>query len=263
MLVFGIILIVAAIGLVVVHVMARRKTGYLLAAQDQTAGALADIARRVAGEIGGGGYSEFVTLTGQAQCPQPLASPLGDRACLHYRMSVTREYEEDYEERDSEGRVRRRTRRGSETMSSQSEATDFTLVDDPGEIEVRVQGADFDGMVQTVDRFEPASSGFGGQLSLGRWRMSVGHLGHGRRTLGFQYREHILPYPASLTVVGQATDQGGGMNIASGGPAFIVSTLSKQQMIGDAKKRASVTAALSGICLLAGIGLTIAGALQG
>ncbi|MCB9524121.1 MAG: hypothetical protein H6702_12245 [Myxococcales bacterium] len=263
MLVIGIILIVAAVGLGVAHVMARRKTGYLLAASDQTAGALADIARRVAGEIGGGGFQEFVTLTGHARCDQPLMSPLGERPCLYYRATVTRQYEEEYEERDSQGNVRRRTRRGSETMSSQSEHVDFLLVDDPGDIDVRLHGADFDGLVKTVDRFDPQGGFGGGTLSYGRFSMQVGGMGRGRRTLGFQYTEHILPAAVDLTVVGQATDRGGRMQIGAGGPAWIVSTKSKAEMIGAAKQTASLTAALSGVCALAGVGLTIAGALQG
>ena len=93
--------------------------------------------------------------------------------------------------------------------------------------------------------------------------MSLHHAGAGRRTLGYKYQEHILPIDRHLTVVGQASNQQGTLMIGRGGAAFIVSLRSRAEMLGSAKKRADLTAALSGVCALVGVGLTIAGLLSG
>lgn len=263
MLPIGIILIVAAVVLVVVHVFARRKTGHLLAAQNSSPGALASLAGKVAGELGGGGFSEFATLTGRPEVDQPLVSPLGVRPCLYYRMTVTRKYEEEYTERDQQGNVQRKTRRGSETMSTQEEFCDFRLQADDGALPVHLEGASFDALTETVDRFDPAGGGMT-VLSFGRFSMAMSSPGSGRRTLGYQYVEHVLPVDRPLTVVGLVTDaRGGGLSSGRGGPAFIVSTRTKNEMLGSAKKTANLTAALSGLCFLAGAVLTIIGAIQG
>ena len=261
MLIAGIVLLVAAVGLIVAHVMARRRTGYLLAAHDRTAQSLIDTAATVASEVGAGGFTEFVTLQGRPEVGQPLISPLAEQPCLYYRMTIRREYEEEYEERDSEGRTHQRTRRGSDTMSTEEQHLDFMLAGD-GAMPVRLDGADFDGLVETMDRFVPGG-GLGASITVGRFQMTVSHAGMGRRTLGFKYHEEILPMGRPLTVIGQASDAPGVLSMGRGGLAFIVSLRTKREMLGSAKKQAGVTAALSGICALAGIGLTIAGALSG
>lgn len=256
MLIGGVILLVIGVGLIVWHVMARRKAGELKVAKAARVANLLDLAAQMASEIGDGGLTEFVELTGKPQA-EPLISPLGERPCLHYRMTVTHKYEEEHTTRDSEGRERRETRTGSEVMSSESDTRDFVLDDGSGQIAVRLAGADFDGLVESVDRFEPAMSS-GGSLRMGRWSFSVGSLGRGRRTLGYQYQEHVLPFGVPLTVIGQASDAASALSLGRGGLRFIVSTRSRAEIIGSAEKVAKFTAAGSGVCVLAGLGLMIA-----
>ncbi len=257
MTVFGVILLVVAAVLVFVHVRARKKVGALLTASAQTVSQMLGTAKTLAGELGAGSFSEMVEVSGQVRCPGPLISPLGERPCVYYDMSVRRQYEEDTEERDAQGNVRRATRRGSETMSSQSERVDFELADQTGAIAVRLEGADFDGLTETVERFEPAGGAL--QLQLGRFAMSVPTLGHGRRTLGYQYSERVLPAEGRLTVIGQASDQGGEMTVGRGGPAFIVTPRTKAELVGGAQRTVKWTAVASGLLALAGVGLTVAG----
>lgn len=256
MLIGGIIALVIGIGLVIWHVFARRKAGELKVARAMRVSNLVDLSARMASELGEGGLTEFVELVGAPKSPQPLTSPLGERPCLYYKMTVKRQYEEEHTTRDSEGREKRETRRGSEVMSTESDACDFDLDDGSGLIRVRIHGADYDGLVETVDRFEPAHDG--GSLRMGRWSFSVGILGGGRRTLGYQYEEHVLPFGPQLTVIGQASDAGGGLGVGSGGLRYIVSTRSKSDIIGSAERVSTFTAIGSGLCLLAGVGLIIA-----
>jgi len=260
MLVGGVVVLLIAVGLVVAHVFARRKEGALLSAPPSTAAELLQIAKTVAGEIGGGGFKQFAEVSGAARCPRPLRSPLGEAVCLYYRMTITRRYEEEYWERDQQGNQVRRTRSGTEVMSTESNGTDFEVEDGTGSIQVRLDGADFDGLRKTVDRFEPGGDGM--RVGFGRFSLSVSAPMGGRRTLGYEYDEVVLPAETRLTVIGEVDDGGGRLGVGRGGPMFIVSTRTKKEMVGSARKTAKITAVLSGICALTGIGLVIAGLLK-
>ena len=259
MLIAGIVLIVVSAVLIFMHVSARKRIGALLVAKPKAIGELKALSEQLASELGdGGALSEMVEMVGDVDCAQPLISPLGERPCVHYEMRITRRYEEEYEERDSEGRVRRRTRTGSEVMSSNRESRDFDLVDpDGGRIRVRLDAADFDKLTQSVDDFRPGEQR-GAALSFGRFAMQLGGIGHGRRTLGYHYHEEIFGLDGRVTLIGQATDKDG-LSVGAGGLAFIVSHRSKQEMLGSAKSSAKMTSIGSGIAALVGVGLTIAG----
>lgn len=253
----GGILLVLGIILIVVYVRSKRRAGYLIAARASKIGELASAASTVASEIEGGDYRQFAELTGDVICPTPLTSPLAELPCLYYSMSISRRYEEDYYTQDSKGNRVRRTRTGSEIMSSESQQVDFTLNDGSGQLGVTVQSVDYDGLQETVDRFVPGEQR-GGRLQMGRFSLSIRGVGMNRRTLGYQYDETILPLDRRLTVVGEVSDARGALHCGTGGPVFIVSTRTKKEMIGSAEKTAKFTSIASGICLLAGIGLLIA-----
>ena len=252
----GILLVIGVI-LIFVHVRSKRRAGYLIAARPSKAGELASTAGTVAAEIEGGDFRHFASLYGKSVCPTPLISPLDERPCLYYSMTITRRYEEDYYTKDNEGRRVRRTRTGSQIMSSETDDTPFDLDDTTGSIDVNPRGADYDGLMETVDRFEPGHAGHS-QLRMGRWTLSVGSAGGSRRTLGYHYSEHVLPANQTLTVVAEVSDATGALVLGKGGPVFIISTRTKKEIIGSAEKMARITAAASGICVLGGIGLLIA-----
>lgn len=252
----GGVLLVLGVILIFVHVRSKRRAGYLIAARPSKAGELAKTAGTVAAEIEGGDFRHFASLYGRSVCPSPLISPLGERPCLYYSMTITRRYEEDYYTKDNEGRRVRRTRTGSQVMSSETDDTPFDLDDSTGSIDVNPRDADYDGLVETVDRFEPGHAGHS-QLRMGRWSLSVG-IGGERRTLGYHYAEKVLPVGQALTVVAEVSDATGALVLGVGGPVFIVSTRTKKEIIGSAEKVARITAAISGICVLGGIGLLIA-----
>ena len=150
---------------------------------------------------------------------------------------------------------------GTEVMSSESNGVDFDLVDGSGAVRVSLRGADFDGLQKTVDRFEPGGDG-GMRLQFGGFSMAIGTLGSGRRTLGYEYDESVLPAQGRLTVVGEVTDAQGGLSVGKGGEIFLVSTRSKAEMLGSARKTAKLTAAFSGICAAAGVVLLVLGLLK-
>lgn len=259
MLVAGIILLVLTLIFAIVHVVQRRKIGHLLTAKQSTIGELANTARAVAGELGSGGFEEMAALTGTVRCDTPLVAPLSGRPCLYYRMSVKRRYEEDVERRDSNGNITRSVNRGSETMSTQSEGAAFELVDASGSLRVDVDGIDWNAQIETVDRFEPQRDGL--NIGFGRFSMTVSSpMGH-RRTLGYEYEEHIVPVDGQYTVVGRVSDRTGALAVGRGGPLFTLSRQTREEQLGSAKGTANWTGIASGIGLIVGAILTIVGAI--
>lgn len=260
----GIVVLVLTLILAIVHVVQRRKIGHLLTARKTTVGELAATAKAVAGELGGGGFEEMAALSGTVQCDAPVVAPLSGRPCLHYRMAVRRRYEEDVERRDQNGNVHRETRRGSDTMSTQQEGVHaFRLVDGTGAIEVLAEGLDHDARVETVDRFEPQHGGHGGlSIGYGRFSMTVDHGGFGnRRTLGYEYEEHIVPLDGRFTVLGRVSDRSGVLAVEKGGAVFSMSRKDRDEQIGGAKGTAQWTGIASGVGLIVGVILTAVGAL--
>jgi hypothetical protein len=257
MLVGGVVVAVLGLLLFVGVVFARRKIATLLMASRKTARELTESARVVGQEIGGGGFEELVELAGTVQCARPLQSPLGGRPCVHYEMKVLREYEEDFEERDSQGRVQRRTRRGSETLAQNSESVEFTVDDGTGAIAVVPKGASFDQLTKSVERFDPGPAG--ATLSFGMFQLAI-DAGHPtRRTLGHRYEEYVLPAGERITVIGRVDDEGGRLALRDGGPHFILSTRTRAELLGSAKTTAAVLGVLGTIAVLAGIALAVVG----
>ena len=250
------------IGLFIALTFTRKRLATFLIARPKKVGELLDTARSIGQEIGGGGFSELVEVTGTIGCAQPLTSPLGGKPCVRYSMRVVREYEEDVEERDSQGKVTRRTRRGSETLQSDDQRCDFAVRDATGELPVVAAGADFDGMVQSVSRFE---SGAGGTtLSFGGFRLSLDSaLGARRRTLGYRFTEEIYPLDRQVTVIALASDADGRLALRKGEMSFVVSTRSRQELVGSAQTQAKVLGVCGTLSLVAAVVLAILGLVRG
>jgi hypothetical protein len=174
-----------------------------------------------------------------------------------YSMRVVREYEEDVEERDAQGKVTRRTQRGSETVHSDTRQCPFGLRDATGALPVSPVGADFDGMTESVSRFERGEPG--ATLRLGSFSLSIATGGGRRRTLGYRYSEQVFGVDRPVTVIGEATDAGGGLTVRKGADtSFIVSTRTRQELRGSAETSAKVMG-VGGT--LAGIGALVCGIL--
>lgn len=260
----GIVLMLIGLGLLVAYGFTRRKLVTLTVAKRRTAGELATSAQAIAKELGAGGFNELVELSGEIRCDRPLTSPLGGQTCVHYEMQVVREYEEDYEERDSKGNTRRGTRRGSESVSSDSQNTEFTVVDNTGACGVAPSGASFDTLVQSVSRFEPGEASRGGSvISFGSFSMQVNLGGGRRRTLGYRYKEEILPVGRRATVIGRVDDQNGALVVRKGEDHFIISTRTKEELVGSAQTTSKVLSIAGGVGLFGGLVLTVIGLIKG
>lgn len=224
-----------------------------------------DVAREaddVAKEIGAGSYAKVAEIKGVVECGAPLASEMAGVPCVWYSSTVTREYEERYTERDSDGKTRTGTRRGSEQVSRSERRVPFMVRDQSGAIEVDPEGAPMDGQ-KVLSRFEPGDRG--PSISIGSFSVSLGALAGGRRTIGYRLEERAMPIGARVYVLGEAKDEGGRLRVAkpsAKGGRFIISGKSEEELLKSAKTGSSVLFALAA-ALAAGTVATLALVLTG
>lgn len=231
MAIFGGILIVIGIILFFVQKNYSTKLQSIRLATSSTVTELQQIASEIAGEIGSGNLREYVKVRGIIRSDRPLISELKQSACVHYSMKVVREYEEQYTTRDSKGKSRTENRRGSETVSSNTQSIPFSLVDDSGELIVNPNGGNID-TVQVLDEFRKENSS-GASISFGGFTLAIGAGIGGRRTIGYRYTESILPCDREVLVIGTAADEGGKLTLRKpiqSDKKFIISLKSEEEL---------------------------------
>ena len=239
MLFVGIGLLVLAVILFAVSVAQKNKLYQMRSTETFTAKALTESAASVAGEIGAGSFNQITEIKGKSVCDNPITSELAQKECVYYSMRITREYEEDYWDTDSEGRRTRKTRRGSDTVASNVRSTPFYVEDSTGKIKVNPEGCL--AVTETVmSKFEPGQRNTG-RMKIGRFSIDFGGLSPlsgGRRTIGYRYEEEIIPIGRDLYVLGEATDKSSELQIAKPDDKkkkFIVSVKSEETLVKSAK----------------------------
>lgn len=244
MVILGLILLVVGGVLWFVRGHQAHRGRHLKLAQNTPLGELKSLAAAVAKEIGGGDWRDYVSVCGTVEVPDPLISPMKGIPCIGYNNSVVREYEETVQERDANDRVTTRTQRGSETVSQERRSAPFEVVDAQGEqVTVNPDGADLD-TVEVLNEFQ-AGPLPGGNLTYGNFSRFVGQGNRGRGdryTLGYRYRESVLPLGQTVTVVGLASDRTGRLTIEkpNDNRPFIISTKSQETLAKDATQGAQI-----------------------
>lgn len=263
-LILGFALLVVAGILYAVSQSSKHRSLTLAVTDLTTVGELRSLYDKVAAEAGKGAFSQRVALQGTIQCDQPLQSEVSNTPCVAYRQRLERRYEEDYEERDGEGNMVRRTREGTETVSSNDRSCLFVVRDDSGQIEVVPDGAKLE-TETTVDRFEPASTaGQGGILQLGPFQLNVREFGaSGRRTIGYHVHEEVVPLGRTIYVLGSANDLGGALRISKPQERhepFLISLHDREHLLHSARQTTAQTlygaigcGALGALLLLVGL----------
>ncbi|MGB5975144.1 MAG: E3 ubiquitin ligase family protein [Nodosilinea sp.] len=201
----GIVFMIAGAVLWWVQNRQRQRCNQIKLARQTQAADLKATAAAVAAEIGGGSWRDYVWLWGTPQLSTPLISEFKQVACISHTSTVVREYEETVREKDSSGSVTTRTQRGSETISEYSQRVPFNLTDNSGQVWVDPEGAKIE-LVEVLNDFRPGAPA-GGMLSYGPFSLALGSdAGGARRTLGYRYREWVLPLDRPVLVVGTASD---------------------------------------------------------
>jgi len=224
--------------------------------QTSSSGDLQQLAADISKEIGGGAFRQQAEVKGIAECATPLKSEQAGIDCVWYRTTITREYEESYTERDSNGKSTTRTRRGSEQVSNNERHTVFELRDESGTIAIDPAEAKLDGE-KLLSRFEQGQGG--AALSFGGITLNFGMIG-GRRTLGYKIEEWGIPVGKRLYILGEASDSRGKVHIAkpeAKGGRYLISVKSEEQLLKSAKTGSRVLMIGSALLLLAGIVSTL------
>ena len=229
-------IIVAGIGAALLFIrIGQVKKGSLIAGTETSKiGELQETSKSIAQEIGAGSFNQFVELKGSIMCETPLISELAKTPCVHYSMTVSREWEETYWDKDSEGRSVQRTRRGSDTVASNSRSIPFEVNDGTGAIRVDPAEAEFI-TEKAFSQFQPGEVQ-GTTLRLGSLAFNIGGiaLGGGRRTIGYRYEEQIIPVNRDIYILGEAVDSTGALTVrkpSDKGKKFIISIKSEEALM--------------------------------
>jgi len=236
MIIIGIVLFIVGAFLVWNYFSQKKRMEAISGVETSTAASLHELCQGVASEIGKGSFEEVAEVKGVIECEQPIESEIEKQSCVYYSMRVTRKWEEEYYEKDEEsGRNVKKTRQGSDTVSSNTRSIPFKVRDDTGTILVNPKDANIDGE-QIVDRFEPQTAISGGSISFGSFSFSLGGEGSGggRRTLGYSFNETILPLNRNIYVLGAASDSSGDLVIQKPrekGKQFLISLKSEEELL--------------------------------
>lgn len=216
---------------------------------------ITDLAKSVGQEIGTGSFSQKVELTGRVKCSQPLVSEMAEKQCVWYKATVHREYEETITEKDSEGRTKTRTQRGSELLTSNERHAEFELEDESGRIAINPAGAKIEGE-RVVNSFEPGEQNM--SVGFGRFSFAIGRPSTGRRTLGYKLEEWAIELDRNIYVLGEARDDSGRLTVAKPGEKgsrYIISTKSKEDIVKAASKSGKTMSTISLVLIIGAIAL--------
>jgi E3 Ubiquitin ligase len=213
-----------------------------------TANDVHDTYASIAESLGTGNYSEIVELSGVCNTDSPLVAEHSRQKVVYFKATISREYETQVQETDSNGNTRWVTRRSTETVSENEQSVPFYIDDNSGKtIRVEMNGAD-KYTQQSVNRFERDISEDYMRLhqgtSWGDQIMSfVSNTNYNQsNTLGYRFVEEIIPLGVRLYVLGEASDRNGELAVLKPRDkekTFIVSVKSETELLesieGNAK----------------------------
>ena len=226
--IIGIILLVISTIMFFTRRNQQQKLFSIKRARSVTTAELADMAGAIADEIGGGNWRDYVKLWGQVTTEEPLQSEHKQAACVYYVSTVTREYEE----KNEEGKLERKT----EQISRNRQFTKFWLKDDTGSILINPDGADID-TVEVMDELREERSG---------------------ATLGYRYKESVLPVGQDVLVLGAVSDATGKVVIGQPTQAdhnYLIS-LKDEEQLAIATSRSAKNMSIAMFVLL-GLGVVL------
>jgi hypothetical protein len=231
-LIIGIVLIVAAVAGFFVMRAAQKRLHAIVGTETLSIPQLEDL-RKISNELGAqGGFRKTAEVIGLSH-PRPeglLVAEISKTECVWYRYEVQRQYE-DVEYRDGNRRTIKRT----ETVSQHTSFEGYALRDDAGRlIGVDPNGANPDGVEQTVSRFEQA-----GNQSMEMFGIKLPNVfNSGGGTIGFEYKEWVIRPGRRLYILGEVHDKIGPLVIAKPpeGP-YIISTRTEDELRTSAIKQ--------------------------
>lgn len=257
--IIGAVCIIIAIVLFIFRGKAQNQVLEMKYLKTSKAGELKELHDTLTKEVGPDGIKQLVEVKGTSRLMEPLVSEITKSECIGYSFTITENYDEEYEERDNEGRIVRRTRMGTNTVASNSRYNNFLLADETGEIIIDPNGAEID-MTNSADRYEPYSSG-AGFIQFGAFSLNIG-IHPQRRITGYNIRESILPANKNLYIVGEMQGHNNAPIIrkpADRSKPFIISQKSEEETIKQKESSATILLVIGIILGIAGLGLSAFG----
>lgn len=257
----GSILLIVSVILQIVRHFQQKKLGVMQSTETATVAMLTSLADSMREGVGKGNLRYNTEVKGKVICDAPLTSELAGAACVYYRMSVQRQFEEHYTESDSSGRPVQKTRRRTETIASNTRSVPFQVDDGSGRITVNPEAAEVIAE-KVISRFEPGANPGGGSFRLGSFSFDFSLAGRTSNTLGYLFEESLIPLEVPLYVLGEAADQNGPLEIRrpEEGGKFIISVKSEEELQRQARSKmrglliaALITGALGIVLLLVGM----------
>jgi hypothetical protein len=188
---FGILFLGIAGGLFYAARNQKGKATSMAATETSTAQLLGDIHKNIVETLDAESLNERCEVKGVVECDAPLTAPLSDKPCVAYKKLVTRQYEEEVTETDSDGKQETKTQRGHETVESNDQRVNFWVRDETGRIMVDPTDAELD-MQQTDERYDDERDS--------AWSTNR------RRTLGHTTTEHALEVGTEVYILGFLVD---------------------------------------------------------
>lgn len=254
--ILGLILLVVAVGLAFGYRSRRRRQGRILSTRVVTAEHLRQLAASMAEGLGAGSLTFPAALEGTVRCAEPLEAELSQTPAVYYSAQVRRELETPAG--TGEPGHDKGPQRSSEQVAQRKQSIPFELEDASGSIAVDPEGARFLAE-KSLSRFEPEQSA-GAALQVGRFRLTLSGTPQGTsRTLGYRFEEEAIPVGRRVYVLGEATDRGGTLRVASPAESkdFLVSVKSRDQLLRElgSGSRALLIAAI--VCAVIGVLLVL------
>lgn len=214
---------------------------------------LFDLHKSLLSDLGPASIKQLVEVKGMLDTDTPLASELAEVPCVAYRYSVEERYEEDYEERDDQGRVTRKTRTGYSTVESNEKRTVCKITDDTGTILCDPNGAPLE-MEKSLERYEAANNA-GAEFKIGSFIFGTRPLSGSRRILGYRFKEYVFPIKRNIYAIGEMRDRSSEPVLCKPDEKdkpFVLSLKSEEEVIKSTESSANILTALSIIFVLGG-----------
>ena len=211
--------------------------------------------------IGSGstGMLHTAKVQGKIVSDEPLTSELTESECVYYEIEVYRHYTKEKRETDSEGRSRTTTEKRHERVSHNERKQPFYIDDDTGRIKVSLDGADFE-KEKTLEEFRgedsapDASSGF--NISFGGFNLKLGEIISGERTIGYEYKEWIIPTNKDALVVGGLKKDNDELCFTTPDDSrykYLISFQSEENLVKEIKKSRLILTCVTFVCIACGI----------
>jgi len=197
-----------------------------------------------------GGFKQLTEVKGVVKCVEPLKSPLSQKPCVYYEMSVVQNFKE------------LGSPKSARPIASDSQAIPFEVDDATGRITVNPKGA----LIEPVQVLSKQEQNIPGRNSISygeftlNFNVSQEVAAGGGKIVGYELTEKIIPLERPVYVIGEATDASGSLAIqrsSEKGKPFIITVKTEEDLKKDTEARINILKIGAMVSLIAGLGAIV------